>query len=52
MKYQYVIWDLDGTLLDTLEDLAAAQMQHWRNLECRCERWTRYGNSLETVCED
>lgn len=55
MRYQAVLFDLDGTLLDTLEDLASAanQVLADRNLPCHpvAAYRTFVGDGLQTLME-
>ena len=43
--YDTVIFDLDGTLLNTLQDLADSTITLWRFRGCPPERWRRFAAS-------
>ncbi len=48
-KYETVIFDLDGTLLYTLEDLTKATNYALRRMICRSAHWTMCAGLSETV---
>ena len=49
-KYETVVFDLDGTLLNTLEDLADATNHALRTMQMPERTIGEVRHSLETVC--
>ena len=47
-QFETFVFDLDGTLLDTLTDLANSCNRALRELECLSERLKKCGNFLAT----